>query len=311
MTTRVSHSHPRQNDGCGPRPRSRFVSVLLAESGERRAALIGADSVVVEGVQTWHYGLMARWWAEFATDGPEIDFFRRYVEVGQPALDLACGTGRLLVPFVEAGLDVDGVDVSPDMLAHCAAAAARIDRDPALYCQALHQLQLPRRYRTVFVCGGFGIGGSRDDDVEGLRRMRDVLEPGGLLAIDVEMPYADAETWAYWTADGRRDLPEPERSSPGQRRLASDGCEYASATRVVALDPVAQQVTRAVQIWQWRDGVLVASEHHTLTENLYFPHELTTLLETVGFADIQVVGGYHGGPPTADDEFLIYLARRP
>src|SRR5215212_9496829 len=240
---------------------------------------------------------MARWWAEFATDGPEIDFFRRYVEVGQPALDLACGTGRLLVPFVEAGLDVDGVDVSADMLAHCAAAAARVDRDPGLYCQALHELQLPRRYRTVYVCGGFGIGGSRDDDVEGLRRMRDVLEPGGLLAIDVEMPYADAETWAYWTADGRRDLPEPERSAPGHRRLASDGCEYANAARVVALDPVAQQVTRAVQIWQWRDGVLVASEHHTLTENLYFPHELTTLLETVGFADVQVVGGYHGGPP--------------
>jgi len=21
---------------------------------------------------TWHYGLIARWWAEFNTDGPEI-----------------------------------------------------------------------------------------------------------------------------------------------------------------------------------------------------------------------------------------------
>jgi hypothetical protein len=23
--------------------------------------------------QTWHYGLVARWWAEFNTDGPEIE----------------------------------------------------------------------------------------------------------------------------------------------------------------------------------------------------------------------------------------------
>ena len=141
--------------------------------------------------------------------------------------------------------------------------------------------------------------------------MREVLEPGGLLVIDVEMPYADAETWAYWTANGRSDLPEPERPPPERRRRASDGYEYASATRVVALDPVAQQVTRAVQIWQWHDDALVASEHDTLTENLYFPHELEMLLETVGFADIQVVGGYHGEPPTAADEFLVYLARRP
>ena len=254
---------------------------------------------------------MARWWAEFATDGPEIDFFRRYVEVGQPALDLACGTGRLLVPFVEAGLDVDGVDVSADMLAYCADAAAGVERQPTLSCQPLHQLQLSRRYRTVYVCGGFGIGTSRDDDLEGLRRMRDVLEPGGLVVIDVEMPYADAETWEHWTVTGRLDLPEPQRPPPTRRRRASDGCDYASATRVVALDPVTQQVTRAAQIWQWRDGVLLASEEHTLTENLYFPHELEMLLATAGFADIRVVGGYHGGPPTTDDEFLVYLARRP
>jgi len=38
---------------------------------------------------TWHYGLVARWWAEFNVDGPEIDYFRRHVEEGQPALDVA------------------------------------------------------------------------------------------------------------------------------------------------------------------------------------------------------------------------------
>jgi hypothetical protein len=35
--------------------------------------------------QTWHYGVIARWWAEFNTSGPEIDYFRRHVEAGQPA----------------------------------------------------------------------------------------------------------------------------------------------------------------------------------------------------------------------------------
>ena len=33
---------------------------------------------------TWHYGVTARWWAEFNTSGPEIDYFRRYVEAGSP-----------------------------------------------------------------------------------------------------------------------------------------------------------------------------------------------------------------------------------
>jgi hypothetical protein len=58
--------------------------------------------------ETWHYGVVAKWWAEFNTSGPEIEYFQGYVEAGQPALDVACGTGRLLIPYLQAGLDVDG-----------------------------------------------------------------------------------------------------------------------------------------------------------------------------------------------------------
>ena len=48
--------------------------------------------------RTWHYGLVAEWWAEFVTEGQEIEYFQRFVERGQPALDVGCGTGRLLLP---------------------------------------------------------------------------------------------------------------------------------------------------------------------------------------------------------------------
>ena len=30
--------------------------------------------------QTWHYGLAARWWAEFNEGGPEIAFFQEVIE---------------------------------------------------------------------------------------------------------------------------------------------------------------------------------------------------------------------------------------
>src|SRR5262245_31100417 len=112
--------------------------------------------------RTWHHGLVARWWAEFNLDGPEIDFFGCYVEAGQPALDLAGGAGRLLVPYLRAGLDVDGCDVSEDMLARCRERAEREGLTPTLYAQALHELDLPRRYRTILLCGGFGLGGRRE-----------------------------------------------------------------------------------------------------------------------------------------------------
>jgi hypothetical protein len=32
-----------------------------------------------EPAQTWHHGLVAEWWAEFEREGPEIEYFRRFV----------------------------------------------------------------------------------------------------------------------------------------------------------------------------------------------------------------------------------------
>jgi SAM-dependent methyltransferase len=262
------------------------------------------------GPRTWHHGLVARWWAEFNLDGPEIDFYRPFVESGQPALDVACGTGRLLVPWLAAGLDVDGCDVSPDMLALARERAERDGLAPALYAQPVHELDLPRRYHTIVFCGGFGLGGSREQDAEGLRRLLAHLEPGGTLVLDNEVPYADAHLWPYWTRQGRPELPRPWRE-PGDRRIGADGAEYALRSRVVAFDPLSQHLTVEMRAWMWRDDRLVAEEEHTLELNMYFTHEVQLLLERAGFVDVELRAGYEDRAPTSDDDFVVFVARKP
>jgi SAM-dependent methyltransferase len=262
----------------------------------------GNDEVV-----TWHHGLIARWWANFKRDGPEIEFFRALVETGQPALDAACGTGRLLVPWVAEGLDVDGVDASADMIACCREAAARIGRSPSLHVQPLHRLDLPRRYGAIVVCGGFGLGATREQDAEGLRRLFAHLEPSGGLALDYEVDEFDAERWSRWQPADRDPSPPP----PGERRLGPDGFAYALRHRVVAVDVTTKQMTRELQAWQWSGDELVAHETNSLNINVYSPSEIVDALRDAGFTDVRTVGGYHGGPPTGSEQFLVYLARRP
>ena len=258
---------------------------------------------------TWHHGVVARWWAEFKDSGPEIDYFRRYVEAGQPALDVACGTGRLLLPYLRAGLDVDGCDVSVDMLALCREAAAREGLTPVLYAQAMHELDLPRRYRTIVVCGGLGLGSSREQDRLALGRLHEHLEPGGVLLLDNEVPYADATMWQYWLKEKRAELPGP-RKPAGTRRSAKDGAEYELRSRLVGFDPLAQRATLEMQALMWRDGELVADEEHVLTMMLYFKDELVLMLERAGFAGIRVCGPYNDAEPTPDDNFLVFIAQR-
>ena len=56
-------------------------------------------------------------------DAPEVAYYRGVIERGgEPALDAGCGPGRLLCQYLRAGLDVDGCDISPDMLELCRSA---------------------------------------------------------------------------------------------------------------------------------------------------------------------------------------------
>ena len=258
---------------------------------------------------TWHYGVTARWWAEFNTSGPEIDYFRRYAE-DQPALDLACGTGRLLLPYLRDGLDVDGCDVSADMIALCREAAEREGLEPSLYVQPKHELDLPRRYRTVFMCGALGVGSTRAEDQEALRRVHDHLEPGGTFVLDNEVPYADGAGWEYWLPDARATLPRPRRQ-PGKRRIGSDGAEYELRSRLLDVDPLEQQVRMEMQAFMWRDGELIAEDEHLLTMTLYFKDEIVLMLERAGFVDVTVRAALTDAEPSAADDFLVYTARKP
>ena len=262
--------------------------------------------------ETWHYGLIARWWAEFNDDfrPHEVPYFRRSIESGgQPALDVACGTGRLLRPYLRSGLDVDGCDVSADMIELCREKAAREGLSPTLFVQAMHEIELPRRYRTIFVCGAFGLGSTREQDFESLVRFREYLEAGGTLLLDIEVPYADTRQWRYWPRDERTRLPEAFKT-PRERRRAPNGAEYALHPRILELDALEQCVTLEMHAELWRNGTIEAQEDHTLTINLYFKNELVLMLEQAGFAEVVVQGDHNDAEATSADDFLVLVAKK-
>lgn len=47
----------------------------------------------------------------------ELDFYLSYAEKGKKILEPLCGSGRFLVPFLERGFDISGMDLSGELLA--------------------------------------------------------------------------------------------------------------------------------------------------------------------------------------------------
>jgi len=123
----------------------------------------------------------------------ELAYYLRHIQAcGEPVLEAMCGSGRFLVPLLEAGIDADGVDASPDMLAACAAKCAERSLTARTYQQLLHELDLPRRYRLIFTGGvSFGLIVETAEVVESLKRLHSHLHPGGALLIEIATQHTD------------------------------------------------------------------------------------------------------------------------
>ena len=266
------------------------------------------DGTMSNEIQTWHYGLVARWWAEFNEGGSDVAFFQKAIErCGEPALDAGCGTGRLLLPFLRSGLDVDGSDVSPDMIAWCAAKAEADGLSVNLYTQAMHELDLPRRYRTVVLCGVFGLGGDRSTDVEGLRRVHSQLESGGTLVMDHHLGKHDVGSDTMWQIPENLKLPGswPEM---GDRRRMSDGRELELRTRLVGVDAAARSIVREISVRQFDSGVEVANDAYSIVICSYSATEVENMLIEAGFGEVRVNGTLEVQDPALDAERIAFEA---
>jgi hypothetical protein len=195
------------------------------------------------------------------------------------------------------------------MLAMCRARAEREGLEPPnLYALAMHELDLPRRYRTVVVCGAFGLGGQREHDSEGLRRLYEHLEPGGTLLLDNESPYANW-WWRYWRQEERAELPRAYRDE-GDRRALGDGTDLELRIRLVELDPLAQRVTLDIHALHWASEEQLAEEERRIAMTMYFTDETVLMLERAGFVDVELRAGYEHRAPTPDDDFVVFIAKK-
>ena len=60
-----------------------------------------------------------------------------------------------------------------------------------------------------------------------------------------------------------------------------------------------------------RDGELLAEDEHLLVMTLYFTHEIVLMLEQAGFVDVELRAGYTNAAPTRDDDFVVFIAKKP
>lgn len=139
----------------------------------------------------FYTGIVARLYAPLRSSGPPdpAPYLRFVSRSGQPALELGCGDGDPLLDLRARGLDIEGLDSSPDMLERCGAAAAERGLAVTLHQARMEEMELRRRYRSIYLAGPtFNLLVDDDTAWRALARIRAHLEPEGSALIPLFIP---------------------------------------------------------------------------------------------------------------------------
>jgi SAM-dependent methyltransferase len=247
-------------------------------------------------------GLIAEYWDLLRgdTSGWSSRPFFLYVirQSGQPALDVACGTGRLLLDYLGQGIDIDGVDVSPDMIAICRRKAEALDYEPYLAVQPMEALAMPRQYKTIIVpSSSFLQLTDRDDMRRALARFLDHLEPGGTLSMSLRVLEPDPAEEEFQI--------EAEAIRPADGALVRRWwrCWYDIPRRLQHTEDRYEIIV---------DGEIVRSETYVRSPALTWfpPAEALAMLEEAGFVNVRGVHDFTDRPVQDDDKSYVVLGQK-
>ncbi|MGZ5479428.1 MAG: class I SAM-dependent methyltransferase, partial [Candidatus Aminicenantales bacterium] len=113
---------------------------------------------------------------------------------GGPVLEIACGTGRILLPIRKAGVNIEGLDSSPAMIGRLKDKARAAGHGVRAEVADMREFAMGRRYSRIFCAfNGFAHCETIEDQLGCLRSSLRHLEPGGALVIHMSYPGP-----AYW-----------------------------------------------------------------------------------------------------------------
>lgn len=213
-------------------------------------------------------------------------------EAGGPILELACGTGRCILPLIESGFDVVGIDSSQAMLERL---RRKTDAEPddiryrsTPLLDDSRTFLIPLRFGMAFIAANSFLHLLTKEDQELFAaNVFSHLRPGGLLVIDVFNPDL-----------GRLLKPQASVLEVGAYRIGQ-------SRRDIEL---AEQTMDLITTYHHEEE-LIASVDWSL--RYVFRFELEHLLEKAGYTILHLWGDYDRRAFGEATERLFVVAQKP
>lgn len=235
---------------------------------------------------------------EHADFDEDLDMYRNFAELcGGKILELACGSGRLLLPLAREGYTLTGVDTSAAMLeiARLALEKEGLSARCQLVQQDMCALQLQEKFRMALIAlGSFGHVTTRLQQQRALAALRQHLSIGATFILDISN-----EDARYMEALSGQML----HQGTWQRTDGSFVTHFlspASSTSQHLLD-----LTHFYEVHRQGGNVQRSVSQSSLY--LFERNETELLLDQAGFRIKDVYGSYEFGPYEHESARMIFI----
>lgn len=235
---------------------------------------------------------------------PDLEFYIELAEqYGGPILELACGTGRVLIPCAERVGDGVGVDLSKGMLDQARESSSKrglSERAVQLVQGDMESVRLERTFPLI-VMGGQSLFFLRTDEAlrAALETVRVHLAPGGQWAAAVPVPRMAT---MMKERDRLRFVAEVRHPTTGSRQAVWNYSSFDEVTQVAARRRIVETLDE--------DGFVIERRHSI--QHIHYRHsaEMRRFITDAGFRFEGVYGDYQRTPFGNGSEYLVWIARK-
>lgn len=208
-------------------------------------------------------------------------------------LEPGVGTGRILIPLLEKGLNVDGFDISEDMLQICRHNCKKRGLKPYLFKGEMESFFLDKKYQAIIIpTGTFLLLHRREKSIQALKNFYHHLENGGKLILDLFLQ-------DNFTLD-----------KPSTRTWETNKGEMITLeSKRVKVDFINQFTISHHRYEKWSNGQLIQTELEQFPLRWYGVEEFKMVLEQIGFKEILISADYQFGQyPTKSSQMITFEA---
>ena len=214
-------------------------------------------------------------------------------DVKGKVLEVACGSGRMYLELLKAGVDIHGIDLSEKMLDGLKKKAESMNLTPKVTLADMRYFSLDATFDMIIIPGrSFLHNITADDQISTLKCCRKHLADNGRLVTNLFYPSRDVMANKY----GRENIIPMDKPVEGMELVNWSG---------FVNEPDQVIVTR----FAWKQDGNVVSEFKSELAYIY-KREFELLLRLTGFSSWQVYGGFEYQSLESINQEMVWIVNK-